>query len=142
MDAIKQADLIVIGPGDMYSSILPCFLPKGMPETVRESKAKKIFICPPMTKFGETNNFSVLDFVNEVEKYLGCKLDSVIYNLEIPSEERVNKFKEEEPSVYRIVEINNGLDENKFIGSNLLAESEQIVYNPDKISEVIMKTFG
>ena len=50
LDAIKQADLIVIGPGDMYSSLLPCFLPKGMVEALKESKARKVFICPPMTK--------------------------------------------------------------------------------------------
>jgi len=138
LDVVKQADLIVISPGDLYSSILPCFLPKGMSDAIKESKGKKIFISPAMTKFGETNNFSLLDFVNEVEKHLGCNLDYVIYNSEMPSEERINKYKEEESSVRRIVAINSQLNKNKFIGENFLTDSEQIVYNPSKLAEVIM----
>lgn len=136
LDAITQGDLIIIGPGDLYSSILPCFLPKGIPEAIQASKAKKIFICPPMTKFGETNEFLISDFVNEVEKYLGCKLDHIIYNSDMPSEERVNKYKEEEPTVLKVIEANSILDE-RFVSENLLVESGPITYDPNKLSSLI-----
>ncbi len=137
LDATAQADLIIIGPGDLYSSLLPCFLPKGISEAIRESKAKKIFVSPAMTKFGETNDFSVLDFSNEVEKYIHCKLDYVIYNTEIPPEERINKYKEEESSVIKVVEA-NAVSDSRCVGERLLT-SDSVVYDPSKLSFVIMK---
>ncbi len=137
LDAVKQADAITIGPGDLYSSLLPCFLPKGMQDAMKASGAKKIFICPAMTKFGETNGFTVLDFANEAEKYAGCELDFVIYNTGAPSDERVNSYKEKEPSIRNLVEVNGGLDKGKFIGADILADSGDIVYDPGKLSRVI-----
>ncbi len=147
LEVLKGADLIAIGPGALYSALIPCFLPEGMSEVIRESKAKKILIVPPMTKFGETNDFSVSDFTNEIEKYLGCPVDYVIYNNKIPSDEQILEYKKDEGTIYKIgvhkiVEINENLDENKFIGANLLAKSEEIVYDPHKVSEMIIKIFG
>jgi len=77
---IESADMIVIGPGDLYSSIIPNFLPKGIPDAIKRSKAKKILISNIMTKKGETENFKVSDFVKEIQKYIGCSLDYVISN--------------------------------------------------------------
>lgn len=139
LDAIKQADLVVIGPGDMYSSLMPCFLPEGMKEAMQNAKAKKVFICPPMTKLGETNDFTVQGFASETEKYIGCPLDHVLFNTNIPPEERVSEYKKAEPSVHKIVDFNEGLDKNKFIGADLLAaDGDGIVYNPDKVVGVLM----
>ncbi|MCD6528301.1 YvcK family protein, partial [bacterium] len=60
---ISLAHLIIIGPGDLFSSIIPNLLVKGIPEAIKRSGAKKIFICNLMTKFGETTNFKGKDFV-------------------------------------------------------------------------------
>lgn len=80
-DAILKADFIVIGPGDVYTSIIPNLLVKGMSGAIKASKAKKIYICNLMTKFGETNNFRGEDFIEEIEKYLGKDiLDYVVFN--------------------------------------------------------------
>jgi len=77
---LEKADAIIIGPGDLYSSILQILLIKGMKEAIINSPAKKIFICNLMTKKGESNNYNVLDFTKEIERYLGGSLDYVIYN--------------------------------------------------------------
>jgi len=74
LKALKETNLITIGPGDLYSSFLPCLLPEGISRTIQKSKAKKILVCNTMNKSGETNNFSVLDFANKTEKYLGRRL--------------------------------------------------------------------
>ena len=74
VEEIKKADLIVMGPGDLYSSIIQILLVDGIAEAIRESKAKKIYICNLMTKNGETNGFSVKDFSGEIEKYLKGKV--------------------------------------------------------------------
>ncbi len=139
IEAIEESDAIIIGPGDLYSSILPCFLPIGMKDAISKSSAKKIFICPPLTKIGETNGFSVLDFSKEVEKYIGCSLDFVIYNNSLPHVERLMKYKAKESWVEDVVKINENLDERVFIGENLLASTEEIVYDANKVSKIIMR---
>ncbi len=138
VDAVSKADLIVIGPGDLYSSLLPCFLPEGIAEALQKTKAKKVLVCNAMTKLGETNNFSVLDFADEMEKYLGCPLDFVIYNNEIPSKERISKYKKEESGILELVRIDKKLDSKKFIGSNVLTKDGPIFYDPDILAELIM----
>ncbi len=143
VEAVEKSDGIVIGPGDLYSSILPCFLPEGMSDAIRKSWAKKIFICPPLTKLGETNDFSVLDFEREVEKYIKSQLDFIIYNTQIPSEERIQKYKKKEKWVQGIVKIDDTLNKEKFIGANLLTNSEEdIVYDTDKVAKLIIEILG
>lgn len=136
--AVIGADLITLGPGDLYSSTIPCLLPEGMKEAFKKSKAKKVFICNAMTKLGETNNFSVSDFTNEIEKYMDCPLDFVLYNAEIPNKKRIKNYKKEEPLILNLVKIDKNLDNRKFIGKNLLTKSGPIVYDPTKIVKIIL----
>lgn len=121
---ISKADLIIVGPGDLYSTVLPNFLVPKIPEAVRRSKAKKIFIVNPWNKFGETNDFFVEDFVNEVEKYLGAQTDYVIYNSEFSSEEKLTEYKKTKPMVTDLVKAGKGLNKNKFIGRDMLEKKE------------------
>ncbi len=79
-EKIKEADAIIIGPGDLYSSLIQILLVSGIPESIQESKAKVIYICNSKNKKGETTDFVVDDFEKEIEKYLGKKLDYVIFN--------------------------------------------------------------
>ncbi len=136
--AVIKADLITLGPGDLYSSTIPCLLPNGMKETFKKSKAKKVFICNAMTKLGETNNFSVLDFTKEIEKYMGCQLDFVFYNTEIPDKNRIKKYKKEESLILNLVKIDKNLDKKKFIGKNLLIKSGPVIYDPTKVVKTIL----
>jgi len=69
--AIKNADLIIIGPGKFYTSLISNFLIKEIRDAVRNSRAKKVFVCSLMTQQGNTDHFQVEDFVMEMEKYLG-----------------------------------------------------------------------
>jgi len=138
LEAVSKADVVIIGPGDLYSSSLPCFLMKGMKEEIAKSKAKKIFVCNIMTKLGETNEFSVSDFSNEVEKYLGCELDHVIYNSKIPSEQRIMEYKKKEPTTLNLVKINGDLDENKYIGRDILADKGPLHHDAEKLIKMII----
>lgn len=76
--AIRRADVIVIGPGDLYTSILPNFVVDGIAEAVRASDAQKVYICNLMTKHGETDGFRASDFVRTVSSYLGDRVDRVV----------------------------------------------------------------
>src|SRR3989338_6079992 len=81
LKAIRQANLIILGPGDVYTSVIPNLLVRGIPEAIAQSKAKKVFISNLMTKYGETHSFVAGDFVSAVESYLGAGiLYAVVFN--------------------------------------------------------------
>ncbi len=76
--AIRRADVIVLGPGDLYTSILPNLLVTGVAEAIRASEAQSIYICNLMTKHGETDGFRASNFIREIHQYLGDRVDRVI----------------------------------------------------------------
>jgi len=139
--AIKQADLIVIGPGDLYSSLAQILLTKGMSKAIKESKAKKVYVCNIMTKYGETYDFSVSDFSKEIEKFLDQELDYVIYNTKKPSRQRLLKYKKENPELIDLVGFDkkNTTSKSSFIGTDLLTSSGPVVHDPNKLSKIILK---
>ncbi|MDP3919900.1 MAG: uridine diphosphate-N-acetylglucosamine-binding protein YvcK [Candidatus Omnitrophota bacterium] len=71
LDAIRHARFIVLGPGDLYTSVISNLIVEGVAPEIRRSKAKKIYICNVMTKPGETTDYTVSDHIREVVKYLG-----------------------------------------------------------------------
>jgi uncharacterized cofD-like protein len=78
--AIKRADTIIIGPGDLYTSLLPNLLVRDIAQAVRESEAEKIYVCNLMTKHGETDGYRASDFVETIHRYLGGRVDRLIVN--------------------------------------------------------------
>lgn len=78
--AIKKADLIVLGAGDLFTSLIPNLLVKGIPEAIRRSKAKKAYVLNLMTKYGQTYNFTATDHVRAIQNFLGNCLDFVLVN--------------------------------------------------------------
>lgn len=80
LEAIKNADLIVLGPGDLYTSIIPNILVDGIADAIKKSRAKKVYVTNLMTKFGQTYNFTALDHIKTLEAYIGDSLDYVLVN--------------------------------------------------------------
>ena len=115
---IKQADLIIVAPGKFYTTIIPNFLVKGIPEAVRRSRAKKVFICNLMTQIGNTDGFSVGNFLTILEKYLGKNvIDYVIFNTGKLSANQVKEVKKVFPKAdfIKYPSEAKGEDERKFI---------------------------
>lgn len=69
--AVEQADAIVVGPGNFFSSILPIFLVENLKEAVRRSRAKKIYVANLFTQKGHTDTFTLLDFLKVFAQYIG-----------------------------------------------------------------------
>ncbi len=136
--AILEAAFIIIGPGDLYTSILPNLIVKGVAEAIKKSKAKKVYICNLMTKFGETNNFRGEDFVFEIERYLGEKvLNYVIFNNKKPGKKYFSKYGKKgadfvEYTKEKITERNI-----KVIEKNLIKVGEFVRHDSHKIAKVI-----
>jgi len=137
LKAIKEADLIVIGPGDLYSSLAQVLLVKGASEAIRKSKAKKVYVCNLMTKKGETDNFKVTDFTNKIESFLGEELDYVLYNNKKPSKKSLEEKKKKHPELIEMVSFDEDLDKNKFIGKDFLNMSN-LNHDSDKLSKTIL----
>lgn len=80
IDAILNADMIVLGPGDLYTSVVPNLLVEGVVEAIRHSSAKTVYVCNVMTKHGETDGFAPVDFLREINTYLGGPVDIALIN--------------------------------------------------------------
>ncbi|MCK5084346.1 MAG: uridine diphosphate-N-acetylglucosamine-binding protein YvcK [Candidatus Pacebacteria bacterium] len=143
-EALLGADFIVIGPGDLYSSLMPNLLVKGIAEAMKKSKAKKVYVCNAMTKLGETTTYTVSDFVNEVEKYLGKNiLDYVIYNQKIPSRTKISEYQKESHLVYDYVKFDRKKLSKKIspkiVGADLFLDANgPIVHDPDVLAKIIL----
>lgn len=93
MEALEGADLIVIGPGLLYASVVANFLVQGIPEAIRRSKARVVYNCNLMNRAGQTDGFMVADYVREIEKHLGAgRIDCVIYNDRMPEKELLERY--------------------------------------------------
>lgn len=105
LDAIERADVILIGPGSLYTSIIPNLLVKEIGQSVVKAKGKKIYICNLMTQKGETINYKATDHVNAIYEHVGTPfLDAVLVNNNnLPSPIKEN-YKEENAEPVKVNE--------------------------------------
>lgn len=91
--AILQADVIVIAPGNLYGSLLPALLVDGVAETLRRSNAKVVYIANLVNKPNHTQGFTVVDYVSELERFIGSeRIDTVLYNTDKPSQDIMKRY--------------------------------------------------
>lgn len=94
LDAIAKADIIVLGPGSVFTSIIPNLLVRGVPEALKRSKAKKVYVCNVMTQPGETDGFSASDHVRAIEMHARMKIFShVLVNTRQPDSGLLEKYR-------------------------------------------------
>jgi uncharacterized cofD-like protein len=94
--AIRCADMVVVGPGSLYASVIPHFLVNGMGDALLGSSARKVFIAPLMNKTEHTGGFKVHDYVQEVERYVGGPVfDYVMFNTTLPPPQVLERYEEE-----------------------------------------------
>ncbi len=130
--AIKEADLIVLGPGSIYTSLIPCLLVDGVREALRSTKGKLAFVVNLMTEKGQAGEYSAQDFVDLIETYLGGPLiDYALCNTKHPTEDLLQKYKQErEKTPVRIDRKKLKRLHYRLFGTNLLAN--QPVVKADK----------
>jgi uncharacterized cofD-like protein len=108
VEEIRKADLIIVGPGSLYTSILPNLLVPKIGQAVCESDAKKVYICNVMTQAGETLDYTASDHVKALYDHLGCPfIDTILVNEEDIPEEIKFRYKEEfaTPVVYDVAKL-------------------------------------
>lgn len=94
IEAIKEAELIIFGPGSLYTSVIPNLLIKEISQEIANSSARKIYVCNIMTQPGETDNYSVSDHIDAILEHAGHKdiMDAVLINDSMP-ENLAEKYK-------------------------------------------------
>lgn len=142
IEAIKNAQVIVIGPGSLYTSILPNLVIKEIAEAVSSSPALKIYVCNVMTQAGETDNYTAADHLKALIQHTNPKIvDYCVVNTSIPNENMLAKYREEKasPVVSNSWEIKRmGY---KVIERNVIHTTDFVRHNPQRLAKVIMNTF-
>ncbi len=94
---IKEADLIILSMGSLYTSVIPNLINSDIKKAIKESNAKIMYICNMMTQPGETDEFKASDHIKSLNKYLGKrKVDIIIANDGIISDDFIKKYKDDE----------------------------------------------
>lgn len=95
-EAIEQADLIVIGPGSLYTSVMPNLLIPDIREALRRTRAPKVYVVNIMTQPGETESYSASDHVRAIEEHVGGKIfDAVVINTEKVKDDLLAQYRED-----------------------------------------------
>ena len=140
LKAIEEADYIIMGPGSLYTSIIPNLVISKVSEKIRESNAKKIYVCNVMTQHGETDNYTVSDHIVAINKHVEENIfDLVIANSREFDDSILSKYhKEKQESVKidqeKIKELGIKLIKNNDVG---IVDNNTIRHNADKVSELI-----
>lgn len=136
IEAIEKADLVVIAPGDLYTSLGPLLVIGGIGEALRQTSAKVAYVCNLVTKHGQTDGFTVSDHASEINRFAGTEiLDAVIYNKQLPDTTLIERYEQEKSTM---VEIDDAkLEEARYkpIAADLLGELTKYEKS-DKISNV------
>ncbi len=122
--AIIEADLVVIAPGDLYGSLAPALIIDEIGEALRATSARCVFVCNLVTKPGPTTGLSVTDFAGEIERFVGGEfLDYVVYNTDMPAKRLMDKYMHdgEYAVAYDVADLKR--QHYEFRGAPILAKS-------------------
>ncbi|MFT3960070.1 gluconeogenesis factor YvcK family protein [Propionivibrio sp.] len=138
-EAIENSDYVIVGPGDLYTSIVPNLLCGGMVDALRSSPAKIIYVCNIMTKHGETDGFAVEDFVRVLEQYLGeGTIDYLLVNNGELRASLVRKYEQEGKAPVRLRDgpalLRKGI---KLVERDFTSETDYIRHDPRKLARTI-----
>lgn len=140
IEAITYADYIIIGPGDLYTSIVPNLIVPGVKEAFQESKAAVLYVINIMTKFGETHNFTGFDFVRKIEEYIGRDVDGIIYNVTKPNHKILKQYQRQQADFVEIDDYGDVWGNRKIYTSDLINTGGGIIrHDSRKLAYLISK---
>jgi uncharacterized cofD-like protein len=140
IDAITRADYIAIGPGDLFTSVLPNIVVPGVKEALRCAKGKILYVLNLMTKFGETHNFSAFDFIEKLEEGMGRQVHGVICNSMKPSQDTLDRYRDQKAELVELDERSDRWGSRKIYSSDLLDTTGGLVrHDSEKLAQLILR---
>lgn len=139
--AIAAADLVLIGPGSLYTSVLPNLAIKQIAEALRQAKALRVYICNVMTQPGETDAYSAQEHLSAIIEHAGLVIDVMIVNGRRPSESILGAYAEENqhPVAFDINAVRD-LGVTPFFG-DIIAEGNYVRHDADALAETIFRLY-
>ncbi len=139
IQAIADADLVVIGPGGFYTSILPHLLIPGIVEALQQTNARVAYVANLMTKGGETNDFRASDFLRVLESYLGPNvIDAILVNTKRPATKRFKPYAKEGAGVVA-PDLARSSDRLRVIRGDFLRDRGFLRHDSEKVAKIIRK---
>ena len=141
MEAIAEADLILIGPGSLFTSVIPNLLVRGVADAVRRAPVPRIYICNVMTQPGETDGFTAHEHVLTLTAAVGSGLIThVLVNIRAPTNAALRRRYEMEGSLPVVADLARlealGL---RAVGEALISEEELLRHDPDRLAAAVMR---
>ena len=138
-EAILNSDFVIIGPGDLYTSIIPNLLCTGMREALRETSARIVYVGSIMTKHGETDGFCLEDFVRVLEQHVGedC-LDYVLVNNGELRGDLLGKYQLEGKAPVRLKRRETLIERGiKIVERDFTSDTDYIRHDPRKLARAV-----
>ena len=141
IEAIKEADSIIIGPGSLYTNIIPNLLVNGVAKAIKESKAQKIYVNNIMTELGQTDDYSVADHLKAIIEHCGEGLiDYCIYDTGEVIPEYIKKYNLEGSDLVEQKLDDPKLKKIKFIKKNISTIIDgKVRHDPNMVAEAAIK---
>jgi len=153
--AVRGADMIIIGPGCFYTCVIACLLVPGLSALLRQTKAKKIYCCNATTTPGQTDDLTVLDHVNLITQYLdNHPPDYILVNNKKPRPEMVKAYQRDNvrlilPTPQEIEKIKTAgiipmvtdLIEENWTGKRRIHKLDTIRHSPQKVGKALRKIY-
>ena len=142
VEAIENSDYIILGPGDLFTSIIPNLIVPGVKEAILNSKARLIHIINIMTKFGETHTFTGSDFIKHLEDFTQRRIEFAVCNDCRPSPALIALYAEQKSEVVEVNPEDDFWMHRDLITADLLEPSDHIVrHDPEKLSRLLSTVF-
>lgn len=135
LECLNKTDFIVIGPGDIYTSLIPCLLPIGITKATKKSKAKIIFVVNLMNKKGQTDNMTASQHVEIMEENLQRKIDVIVVNSAKPTRRSVTFYQRRHEDLV-IDDLNK---DARVIRGDLLSDTKYINQKGDQVKRSLLR---
>ncbi|MEH2010829.1 gluconeogenesis factor YvcK family protein [Nostoc sp.] len=144
--ALKEADYIIIGPGSLYTSLIPNLLVPEIADAIAQTNAPRIYICNIMTQPGETEGYTVADHIRAIDAACGQRrlFDAVLIHKKPPSEQSLIRYAQQNSHpVFLDREAVTQLG-RRIVPANVLYEDETgfVRHNPQKLAQVLLRWYG
>lgn len=143
VEAIKGADYIIMGPGSLYTSIIPNLLVPELVEAIEARQVPRIYICNIMTEPGETQGYSVSEHIQAIDRACGKYLfDAVLVQKKLPSEAAIDRYQQEGSTpviLDRTAIVDSG---RRIVIANVMSENNTTVrHDPKRLAHVLVKWY-
>lgn len=142
VQSIKEADAVILGPGSLYTSILPNLMVKDIASAIKKTRALRIYVSNIMTQPGETDDFTVSEHIKAIYKHAGDGIiDYVVVNNEEISLELINKYRLKTSDIVKCDEENlKKMNINIVKGDFIKIKKGFIRHNAEKLSSILIET--